>query len=139
TIALQGAPRPREGPSPPELSAGTTSIFFQPDLRTRGLVKGDRVSDPASRLPERPSLEQLRKQAKELSKADDIPLAAAQLALARKYGFESWPKLVHHVSSINPSGLGLYMRLADRVAAAYTLGDFTAIREINWELGTAFV
>ena len=97
------------------------------------------MSDPASRLPERPSLEQLRKQAKELSKADDIPLAAAQLALARKYGFESWPKLVHHVSSINPSGLGLYMRLADRVAAAYTLGDFTAIREINWELGTAFV
>jgi hypothetical protein len=91
------------------------------------------------RLPARPSLEQLRKQAKELSRSEGIPLAAAQLRLARSYGFESWPKLVHHVAAVSPSGLALYDRLATRLAAAYTTGDFTAIREINWELGTSFV
>ncbi len=60
------------------------------------------------RLPERPSLEQLRKQAKEhldtLRAADaSVTLAAAQHALAREYGFEAWPKLVHHVESMRPA------------------------------------
>jgi uncharacterized protein len=80
------------------------------------------MSDQASRLPGRPSLEQLRKQAKELLRdyraadssalarlqntkpgisAPDGPrpaaLADAQFAIAREYGFESWPKLKHHV------------------------------------------
>ena len=66
------------------------------------------MSDPTRRrLPERPSLEQLRKQAKEhldtlrLSEPS-TGLAAAQHALAREYGFESWPKLVHHVESMHP-------------------------------------
>ena len=59
-------------------------------------------------LPERPSLEQLRKQAKEhldTLRADDpsVNLAAAQHALAREYGFESWPKLVHPVESMQPA------------------------------------
>ena len=62
---------------------------------------------PHRRLPDRPSLEQLRKQAKEhldTLRADDpsTNLAAAQHALAREYGFESWPKLVHHVESMQP-------------------------------------
>jgi ankyrin repeat protein len=62
---------------------------------------------PHRRLPERPSLEQLRKQAKEhldqLRAADpSTSLAAAQHALAREYGFESWPKLIHHVVSMQP-------------------------------------
>src|SRR5687768_4890407 len=67
------------------------------------------MSDPSRRrLPERPSLEQLRKQAKEhletLRAADpSLSLAAAQHALAREYGFESWPKLVHHVESMQPA------------------------------------
>ena len=57
---------------------------------------------PPRRLPDRPSLEQLRKQAKEhldtLRVADpSVKLAAAQHALAREYGFESWPKLVQRV------------------------------------------
>jgi hypothetical protein len=29
-------------------------------------------------------------------------LAAAQHALAREYGFESWPALVHHIESMQP-------------------------------------
>jgi ankyrin repeat protein len=62
---------------------------------------------PVRRLPERPSLEQLRKQAKEhldtLRAADpSARLATAQHALAREYGFDSWPKLVHHVESMQP-------------------------------------
>jgi ankyrin repeat protein len=45
-------------------------------------------------LPERPNLEQLRKQAKELRESEQLQsLSDAQLALARRYGFPSWPKL----------------------------------------------
>jgi ankyrin repeat protein len=62
---------------------------------------------PLRQLPPRPSLEQLRKQAKEhldTLRATDpsVGLAAAQHALAREYGFESWPRLVHHIESLQP-------------------------------------
>jgi ankyrin repeat protein len=87
--------------------------------------------DPAARrrtLPERPSLEQLRKEAKDLlrevraEEADAIAriaairrrtsgeppiLAHAQLAIAREYGFPSWPALVHHVQSVAGDGFAL--------------------------------
>src|SRR6185295_7449932 len=47
-----------------------------------------------SKLPECPSLDQLRKQAKDLKAAGrHRTIAAAQLALAREYGFASWVKL----------------------------------------------
>src|SRR5687768_16070233 len=79
---------------------------------------------PSSRrLPARPSLEQLRKEAKDLLRdartgeagavariaaitrgtPDAIILAQAQLALAREYGFPSWPALVHHVEAATGS------------------------------------
>src|SRR5262245_16019423 len=66
------------------------------------------MSVPQRRLPERPSLEQLRKQAKEhldtLCAADpSATLSMAQHALAREYGFDSWPSLVHHVESVQPA------------------------------------
>ena len=60
------------------------------------------------RLPERPSLEQLKHQAKELLAtwrrtlpAPDAPprLREAQRAVAREYGFESWDALRAHVES----------------------------------------
>lgn len=60
-------------------------------------------------LPSRPDLDQLRRQARELLRAADagepaaitrirvvspqLTLSAAQLALAREYGFRSWPAL----------------------------------------------
>ena len=55
-------------------------------------------------LPPRPSLEHLRKQAKalldEMRRGDpDALLADAQLAIARRYGFASWPKLRAHVEA----------------------------------------
>ena len=77
---------------------------------------------PTRSLPDRPSLGQLRKQAKELLKsykagepkviaeveqfeaspdAGTFALADAQRVLARAYGFSSWTKLKQHVDGIN--------------------------------------
>ena len=84
------------------------------------------MTEPASRLPARPSLEQLRKQAKHLLRdvragdpdastrvrailprvldgGSEPALADAQFVLAREYGFQSWAALVHHVEQLTPS------------------------------------
>jgi len=83
------------------------------------------MSHSASPLPARPSLEQLRKQAKELLRAyragdgaasarvrahsprlsqqgrsAPASLADAQFVLAREYGFESWARLKRHVEAV---------------------------------------
>lgn len=57
-------------------------------------------------LPPHPNLEHLKKQAKELlhdlkQQNPDSKLASAQHALAREYGFASWPKLKAHVESLS--------------------------------------
>lgn len=70
------------------------------------------MSDVPSRLPARPSLEHLRKQAKErladLRTANpETTLAKAQFQIACEYGFDSWPKLVHHVEARQSSPHGL--------------------------------
>lgn len=62
-------------------------------------------------LPSRPNLEYLRKQAKELLDAarhehPEWQLADAQFALARGYGFASWPALKVHVESLAIDGAG---------------------------------
>ena len=122
------------------------------------------MSDSTSRLPARPSLEQLRKQAKELlkeyhagyrptverfracvsqrseSEQASFALADAQFVLAREYGFESWARLIHYVAAIQPSDrLGLFENLAQDLATAYMSGDAAAIREINALNGSSFV
>ena len=56
-------------------------------------------------LPARPNLEYLKNEAKDrladLRAADaSAQLADAQFALAREYGFASWPKLKEHVESL---------------------------------------
>ena len=56
-------------------------------------------------LPDRPSLEFLRKEAKALlaslqQRDAAAQLADAQYALARDYGFDSWPKLKAHVEQL---------------------------------------
>lgn len=65
------------------------------------------MSDSASPLPARPSLEQLRKQAKQRlatlrATNPSAKLADAQFLTAREHGFDSWPKLVDHVSTVDP-------------------------------------
>ena len=57
-------------------------------------------------LPPQPSLEYLRKQAKALLSEMQqhnpaLQLADAQHALAREYGFASWPKLKAHVNALS--------------------------------------
>ena len=57
-------------------------------------------------LPERPDLRHLKDQAKELLRAGGAPtLAEAQFAIARQYGFASWPRLKEHVESLHEMGL----------------------------------
>ena len=58
-------------------------------------------------LPVHPNLEHLKKQAKDLlaqmQLADSsVQLADAQHALARDYGYSSWPKLKAHLASLAP-------------------------------------
>ena len=58
-----------------------------------------------SELPNRPSLDHLRKQAKALLKTlrrqnADASLTEAQHAVAGQYGFPSWPKLKAHVEHL---------------------------------------
>ncbi|HKQ74098.1 MAG TPA: hypothetical protein VJ810_10395 [Blastocatellia bacterium] len=103
------------------------------------------MSDSTSRLPARPSLEQLRKQAKELlrdfragdtaavgrlgaviprltdpAQSDDVILADAQFALAREYGFEKWAELVRQVEAIVPSSRHEeFQQIASDLFAAY--------------------
>src|SRR5215471_17081779 len=78
-------------------------------VRARRADPGSRGRRVMSTLPGRPSLDQLRRQARELHRAaadgdeDSVrrvravsprfTLSAAQLAIAREYGFASWPKL----------------------------------------------
>jgi Lon protease-like protein len=52
-------------------------------------------------LPEKPSAEQLRKQAKDLARSEALQLAAAQRTLAREYGFKNWSELMRHVRSLS--------------------------------------
>jgi hypothetical protein len=114
------------------------------------------MSDHTSHLPARPSLEQLRKQAKELlrdylagdaaatnrfrafsprladqARSEKVTLADAQFVLAREYGFESWAKLGRHVEAILSSGrLEQYEKLAMDFVAAYR-GDAEALQRLN--------
>jgi ankyrin repeat protein len=96
---------------------------------------------PTRTLPKKPSLAQLRKQAKDLRKAYragqaaavaeverfernpdpmNFDLADAQRVLARSYGFSSWAALKNHVDGVN---------LAALIAAAEA-GDVTAVRRL---------
>src|SRR5688500_1252977 len=112
-------------------STSQTRSSFSPTLRTRARPKGDPMSNPA-RLPARPSLVQLRKQAKERldmlrATNPDASLSDAQYAIARDYGFASWPKLVHHVEAVLASTrLDQFEQLAADILAGYG-GDSGAL------------
>ncbi|PYP20720.1 MAG: hypothetical protein DMD54_00320 [Gemmatimonadetes bacterium] len=54
---------------------------------------------PGKQLPPRPSLDQLKHQAKELQESAHVPLHEAQTRLAREYGFASWNKLREEVEA----------------------------------------
>lgn len=89
-------------------------------------------------LPAAANLEQLRKQAKDLARADSQPLSRAQLALARRYGFPSWPKLrafvtrveadVQHAFDEDPD---YYAARADGLLASAMDGTPSAVAEFT--------
>jgi hypothetical protein len=64
-------------------------------------------------LPQKPSLEYLRKQAKKRKRERAISLSEAQHQLAREDGFASWPKFVHHVQALELEGIVRALVLAD--------------------------
>lgn len=85
-----------------------------------------------ARLPERPDLSQLKRQARDLQRrTSGLTLAQAQLAVARRHGFASWPRLKHQVDAItarswvptgSPAGSAADL-LADRACLTYADGD----------------
>jgi hypothetical protein len=90
------------------------------------------VPDSPSKLPPRPSLEQLKKQAKErLETMPGATLAEAQFALARHYGFDSWAKLKHHVAAQSVAGLAQHEGLARDLVAVYRDRDAAAAQRLN--------
>ncbi|MFC4014114.1 ankyrin repeat domain-containing protein [Nonomuraea purpurea] len=76
-----------------------------------------------SDLPQRPSLEHLRKQAKARSRAQGVPLSRAQFELARSYGFASWPRLAAYVRASGLEGLERALVPADAPALASLLAS----------------
>jgi len=97
------------------------------------------MSTPARKLPDKPDLEQLKKQAKDLLKSfragDEsahreviahftnpdpatFQLTSAQLVLARAHGFDSWPKLKAFVDGVT----------IHRFIATVRAGDLPAVR-----------
>ena len=108
------------------------------------------MSEPTSRLPNRPSLTQLRKRAKELleqlhkgdphaterlrkykANASDPILADAQFVLAREHGFDSWPRLVHHIQAAQTQELDQHNRIAEYMVAVYNSADPDAVTRLN--------
>lgn len=113
------------------------------------------MSDFSSRLPARPSLEQLQKQAKDLLRQyragdegarnrftaagslqatlDRRPatLADAQFVLAREFGFETWASLKRHIEAVRPSRIEPYRKLADDVVLACQTGDAGAVDRLG--------
>lgn len=82
---------------------------------------------PAISLPDEPSLEQLRNQAKDLKDESGVPLWQAQLAVARRHGFTSWARLKRHVEIITR-----YSRFPDRAAAADAADTFLRLACLNY-------
>lgn len=59
----------------------------------------------ASRLPSNPSIDHLRVEARKLQRANRTTLHEAQFAVARDYGFSSWPNLVHYLRDATELGV----------------------------------
>ena len=91
------------------------------------MTEESRAATPDARpLPDEPSLDWLKKQAKrqlaELRKTNpDAQLSNAQLNIAREYGFSSWRALKSHIDSLTIDG---------KLVAAARAGNVNAIRDV---------
>jgi hypothetical protein len=84
----------------------------------------------ASTLPDNPSLERLRRQARTLQRSDParFRLHDAQLAVARSYGFSGWPALVGYLAivdelAVDPGGIA-----EDALGVADTFCSLSSLR-----------
>ena len=104
------------------------------------------MSSPFRRsLPDRPDLEQQKRQAKELLQAfnageaeaqarvraelpdkQDLALADAQFVLAREYGFSNWPALKQYIDARADDGRSILERVHD----AFRRHDAAAVRRL---------
>src|ERR1051325_9732606 len=96
-------------------------------MRTPG-KRGRKASMSASKLPERASLEYLKKLAKDrlkqLRRSDpNLKLAGAQLSVAREYGFKSWRLLKAEIEKRRASDSMPYFE-------ACTTGDVETLRRL---------
>src|SRR5690242_2382733 len=96
-------------------------------MRTPGKT-GRKASMSASKLPERASLEYLKKLAKDRLKQlrrsnPSVKLATAQLAVAREYGFPNWRVLKATIESRHASQTTLYFEACNK-------GDDAALRRL---------
>jgi hypothetical protein len=80
-----------------------------------------------TQLPEQPSLEQLRKQAKDLRDRSGLRLWEAQLTVARGYGFASWARLKRHVELLTR-----YSRFPERAAAETSADTFLRLACLSY-------
>ena len=85
------------------------------------------MSESPVPLPEQPSLEQLRNQAKDRRRISGIPLWEAQLSVARRYGFTSWARLRQHVELLTR-----YSRFPERVATDSDAGTFLRLACLSY-------
>jgi hypothetical protein len=74
-------------------------------------------------LPDRPSKEHLRKQAKRLARAQSLGLAAAQRRLAHDYGVANWAELMKQVDAASLSPLSAAARAGDVAAVKRLLAE----------------
>ncbi len=75
------------------------------------------------KLPEKPNLEYLKKQAKQLRSTRGGKLADAQHALANDYGFPTWANLKAHVDALGPTP-------AEALKAAVCDSDAARVKEL---------
>src|SRR5689334_6063952 len=157
--ARKGASSPRKGPCPPYVKIQGELSFSLIHADPAGVTtKGRSLMDPKP-LPARPSLEQYKKQAKELLKAyrsadvetirrvkrnhprfgklsepgfdiSKFALADAQLVIAREHGFESWPKFARRIEVLNSEAAALKNPVAAFIEAAIWHGTLDAAEAI---------
>lgn len=89
-------------------------------------------SSPRKRLPVRPSEENLKKQAKRLSKQQHLQLSEAQHRLAAEYGCGNWAELMHVVETMNRGAdqLANVKRKVEPLPQAVRARDFEKVRAI---------
>ncbi len=105
-------------------------------------MASSKESAPRRRLPDHPSKEHLRKQAKRRAKAESVALAIAQRRLAEDYGFRTWAALMRAVDDAvgaghpSPSALSVAAARADEAEVQRLLEEGAPVDGSPHEINT---